>query len=156
MSAPKKLKRTVANGTSGNTIKQGLALTIVLDQAGEGDDTFELVGGSEPIVLGAKDAKELVEGAKVLRFQGINANKQYKLIHHRSKGATRVVFLDTRPQDMTNAGKNAIGSKNTFAALPSRVPAKLPDKYYSEQAVDADLVAKSPVLLDLAVEDPLL
>lgn len=152
-----RVKRTTREGTAGNTVKPPMSVMVILDQPAEEDDTFELVAaGGHKIVLGAKDAKDLAPGAKALRFLGVKKDGKYKLVHKRAKGGPkRVVFLETRFQDLTSGGKKSKPSKYTYIApYLSQVPKVLPDKYNNNQKVDPDLIARSPVLVDLEVADP--
>ena len=136
------------------TLAKRLEITVILDEPVESGDKFEITGDNYSKTLTAKDAEQLVQGEKLLRFQ-VKANKNgYKLIHHRSKGSNRTIFLETRLQDMTEAGQGPRTAKASYAHLDSEVPKKLLDKYMTEAEVDRDLVQKSPVLVDLKVEDP--
>lgn len=151
-----RVKRTTREGTAGNTVKPPLSIMVILDQPAEADDKFELVAaGGHKIVLGMKDAKDLAPGAKALRFLGVKKDGKYKLVHKRSKGTERVVFLETRFQDLTTTGKKSKPSKYRYVApYLSQVPKVLPDKHNNDRKVDPDLIARSPVLVDLEVEDP--
>ena len=133
------------------------SVTLILDQPTETDDKFQLLGGegSYRKTLAASDAEALVTGEKVLRFKVTPDKKGYKLIHRRSDGSRRTVFLETRIQDMTEAGHGPQKAEYSYARLDIQVPRKLPDKYKTSQVdVDQDLVQESPVLVDLQVEDP--
>jgi hypothetical protein len=150
-----RVKRTTSGGSSGNTIKNALSIMIILDQPAEADDAFDLVAsGGAKDVLRTKDATDLVPGARVLRFVAVKKDGKYKLIHKRSKGTKRPVFLETRFQDLTSSGKKSQTHKYAYVAFASQVPTTLPDRYNTDRKLDRDLIAKSPVLVDLEVEDP--
>jgi hypothetical protein len=135
-------------------INKDLVINIVLDLPLESDDKFEIIGGSGKYkeTLGAAKAEELnpsVKGEKVLRFKVKPDNKGYKLVHHRANGVKRTIFLETRLQDMTEAGHKPETARYSYAHLPSQVRTKLPDRYGTDRDVDKDLM-----LVDLKVEDP--
>jgi hypothetical protein len=134
------------------------SITIVLDEPFEADDLFELVSSDKSYrkTLSAKQARPLVPGKKLLRFDGLDAAKQYMLVQHRSKTFQRPVFLARQPGHMTQAGFGLHTKEYAYVTLPSQVPALLAGKYGGKVKVDGDLVAGSPVLLDLKVEDPVL
>lgn len=133
------------------------SITIVLDEPLEADDLFELVSSDKSFrkTLTAKQARPLVPGKKLLRFDGLDAAKQYMLVQHRSKSFQRPVFLARLPGHMTQAGLAPHANEWTYVTLPSQVPALLTGKYGGNTKVDPDLIARSPVLLDLKVEDPM-
>jgi hypothetical protein len=135
--------------------KTGLAITLILDQPGEADDTFELASedGKYKKTLGARHAQALVTGKKLLRFDGVDAAKSYKLTHIRSKSSKRLVLPPMPLKHMTEAGQRPRDTEYVYFTIPSQVPDTLTGKY-GDSAVDADLKAKSPVLLNLKVEDP--
>lgn len=133
--------------------KDSLSVTIILDQPAELDDKFQLVGGGGSIIK-SSDAQELVAGEKIIRFK-VRPDKQgYKLIHHRSKGASRPIFLAMRIQDLTKAAIGPKTSEDAYARIDSQVPRKLPGRHRTDGNVDIDLVQRSPVLVDLKVKDP--
>jgi hypothetical protein len=136
------------------TISKQLEIAIILDEPLEDGDKFEITGGGYSKTLTAKDAEQLVKGERLLRFKVKPSKNGYRLIHHHSKGAKSAIFLDTRLQDMTKAGVGPLPSKAWYAHIESQVPKKLLDNYMTEAEVDRDLVQKSPVLVDLKVEDP--
>ena len=131
-------------------------VSVILDEPAESDDTFQLVStdGKFSTTLGVAQAKPLVTGERVLTFPGVNPSKKYKLIHIRSAGSKRVVLPDIPFQFLTVAGKGPQTAKHTYVTLPSQVTSKLPDRYGIERDVDPILVAPSPQLVDLNVEDP--
>ena len=133
-----------------------LAITVLLDQPGEADDSFELTSadGSYKKTLGAKQAQPLVAGTKILRFDRIDATKNYKLTHIRSKSSKRLVLPLMPLKHMTEAGQKPRNNEYVYFTIPSQVPDSLTGKYGAASKVDADLIARSPVLLDLKVEDP--
>jgi hypothetical protein len=151
----KHMKRTAA-GNTGNKLVVSLTVTVILDEPPEPGDTFELASsdGKYKKTLGIKDAQLLVAGEKLLRFDGVQFDKSYSLVHRRAKGATSHVFPATRLRDLTEKGHGPHQSKYTYATLPSQAPKKLPDKYGTRGVVAKELIEESPVLLDLEVEDP--
>jgi hypothetical protein len=138
--------------------KSGPSITVILDQPGESDDSFELASdpraGKYKRTLGAKHAQALAGGAKVLRFDGVDAAQSYQLTHHRSKSSRRLVLPLTRFKDMTLPQQLRHDSEYVYFTLPSQVPNPLSGKYGLDTPVDPYLLASSPVLLDLRVEDP--
>jgi hypothetical protein len=132
------------------------SVTVILDQPAEADDTFKLVGSHKSYTktLDASAAQALVTGQRLLRFEGVKANKSYQLLHQRSKKSARIIFLETRFQDLAKAGIGPHEAKYTYITLSSQAPKELRDPYGKDAAVDAALIAKSPRLVDLEVEDP--
>lgn len=101
----------------------------------------------------ASDATALVAGATVLRFDGVKPKKRYQLIHKRSTKSKRL--LPAMPvEQMTEAGHGPRQASPGYTTLLSQVPRELPDQYKINRRVDVDLVAQSPALVDLEVEDP--
>ena len=131
-------------------------VTVLLDEPLETDDKYRLVSkdGRYATTLSAQDAKPLVDGARLLSFSGIDPKKQYELTHIRSTGAERVILPMNPFTALTKAGKRASSGKYTYVTLPSQVPEKLPDVHGTDRPVDPTLVATSPVLVNLAADDP--
>jgi hypothetical protein len=136
--------------------KARLSVTVILDQPAEPDDRFQLAGssGSYTKTLAASDAKALVAGQKILRFEVEPDKKGYNLTHHRSREAKRTIFLEKRIQDMTAAGHGPQTAEYSYLRLDSQVPRNLPDRYGITRDVKMDLVQRSPLLVDLQVKDP--
>jgi hypothetical protein len=136
--------------------QQTATVNVLLDEPIESDDKYELVSkdGKYAKTLGAADAAGLVAGAKVLTFRKVNPKNAYKLIHIRSTGSRRLV-LPVNPFDaLTTKGHGPREAKNTYVTVASQVPTKLTDRYGAARPVDPILVAPSPVLVDLTVDDP--
>jgi hypothetical protein len=130
-------------------------VTVLLDEPLEADDKYRLVSDDgKSNTLSAKDAKPLVDGVRLLSFTGIDPKKQYKLTHIRKTGAERVILPMGPFTGLTKAGKRAPQAKNTYVTVSSQVPKKLPDVHRTDRPVDPILVATSPVLVDLAADDP--
>lgn len=142
------------SGTVGTTGL--LTVSIILDQPAESDDKFQLVSSDRAYskTLGAADATPLVAGATLLRFSGVNSKKQYTLVHVRSKGSSYKLIPNTPFAHLTSAGHRQKSAAHTYVTLPSQLPRMLPDPYGKDNPVDPLLVAASPALNDLAVEDP--
>jgi len=151
----KHMKRT-ATGNTGNKLVVSLSVTVILDEPAEQGDTCELTSsdGKYKKTLGIKDAQPLVEKEKLLRFEGVQFDKSYSLVHKRSKGATSHIFPATRMRDLTAKGHGPHQSKYTYATLLSQAPEELPDKYGTPSPVAKELIEESPALVDLEVEDP--
>jgi hypothetical protein len=132
------------------------SVTVVLDEPVDSDDAFRLLSadGKYSRLLRARDAKPLLAGEKVLRFEGVSPSKSYRLIHYRADKLARPVYLDLPFKALSEAGHPPKTARNTYVTLPSQLPRRLPDRYGAARPVDADLVARSPVLVNLAVEDP--
>jgi hypothetical protein len=132
------------------------SVNVLLDAPVEADDRFQLVSkdGKYAKTLAAADAQKLVEGAMSLTFTGIDPKKEYKLIHIRSADSRQLVLPANPFKALTEAGHRAPQAKHTYITVPSQVPKTLPDRYRIDRAVDPILVAPSPVLVDLTVDDP--
>jgi hypothetical protein len=117
-------KPTGGSVPSGADTKQSLSVTVILDQPGESDDEFQLVGSSYSKTLGASDAKQLVAGEKVLRFDAIKPQKSYKLIHMRSKKSTYVV-LEACPTATEGEGHHHPLGNVTGPSRPERLATDL-------------------------------
>jgi len=151
----KHMKRT-ATGNTGNKLVVSLSVAVILDEPAEQGDTFELTSsdGKYKKTLGIKDTQPLVKNEKLLRFEGVQFDKIYSLVHKRSTELTSHIFLAKRLRDLTEKGHGPYQSPNTYATLPSQAPDKLPDKYGTKRAPAKDLIEESPVLINLEVEDP--
>ena len=161
-----KVKRTAPGASSGNTISAVLSVTIILDEPLEADDAFELKGAGGTRTLTVKDATQLATGAKVLRFTGVKAKQQYRIVHKRSKASEQPIGGEMPLAFMTTSGTIASGRRdlayqgkapsgaNTFVEYPSQLPKRLDDRYNTPRDVDPDLVQRPPVFNSLKVEDP--
>ena len=131
-------------------------VTVLLDEPLDADDKYRLESDDgHAKTLAAKDAKPLVDGARLLSFTGINPTRKYRLTHIRSAGAERAMGRGMLPfTALTMAGKRAPSAKHTYVTLNSQIPKQLPDAHRTDRPVDPILVATSPVLVDLAVDDP--
>jgi hypothetical protein len=156
MGKPRKVKRTAPGGSSANTISVGLSVTIILDEPLEADDAFELkgAGGKYAKTLTVKDATQLATGARILRFTGVKAKQQYRIVHKRSKASERPIVLDTPLASMTSSAKAPRLNDPGFIEYNSQVSKRLHDKYGIDRDVDPDLVQRSPIVNSLKVEDP--
>jgi hypothetical protein len=132
------------------------SVNVLLDQPVDADDKFQLVSkdGKYAKTLGAAVAQKLVEGAMRLTFTRVDPKKEYKLIHIRSKGSRQLVVPANPFKALTEAGHHAPQAKNTYVTVPSQIAKTLPDRYHIDRPVDPILVASSPVLVDLTVDDP--
>jgi hypothetical protein len=132
------------------------SVNILLGEPVEADDKFQLVSkdGKYAKTLGAADAQKLVEGAMRLTFTRVDPKKEYKLVHIRSTRSRQLVLPANPFKALTEAGHPAPQAKHTYITVPSQVPKTLHDRYGIDRAVDPILVAPSPVLVDLHVDDP--
>ncbi len=156
MGDERKVRRTAPGAPTGSTLAVVLSVTIILDEPVEGDDAFELreAHGKYAKTLAAKTATQLTTGAKVLRFTGVKAKQQYRLVHKRSKASERPIALDIPLASMTSTAKAPPSRENTFVQYNSQVPKRLADRHSTDRDVDPDLVQRSPILNALKVEDP--
>jgi hypothetical protein len=131
-------------------------VNILLDAPVDADDKFQLISkdGKYATTLGAAKAQRLVKGTIRLTFTGVDPKKEYKLIHVRSAASRRLILPANPFKALTEAGHKAPEAKNTYITVASQVPKRLPDRYHIDRAVDPVLVAPSPVLLNLAIDDP--
>jgi hypothetical protein len=132
------------------------AVTILLDEPLESDDKYQLVSKDNKYskTLGPKDVQPLVDGAKRLTFSGVDAKKEYQLVQIRSTGSKRVILPMIPYKGLTEAGHQAPKAKYSYLTVPSQAPRKLPDRYRTDQPVDPILVAASPVIVNVVVDDP--
>lgn len=150
------LARGKAQAPPRATLAKDLVIKVILDEPVEADDEFELIGGSGSYkkTLKTSDAEPLTKGEKILRFKVKPDKKGYKLIHYSSKKAKQTVFLELPYKTLTEVKHETRSAKFAYAHLPSQVPTVLGDRYGKDRPVDKDLVQKSPILVDLNVEDP--
>jgi hypothetical protein len=115
-------------------------VTLVLDQPSEADDTFTLKSrdGTYRQTLGAKDAKPLVAGVKVLRFEGADTTKEYQLLHKRSRASVgRSIFGPLAYVGLTE--HHTARSARALILLPTEAPTVT-----SGRPVDPSLIDSSP------------
>lgn len=145
MADDKKLMMRTADGATGNKLRTGAAITVILDQPTDADDAYEVVSedGKYKQTLTASAAEDLAPGAKILRFSGADPEKSYKLFHVQAKGARRALVPHWTPWSKLTAKNQPPNFGRYYLFYPLASGRKQPD--------DRDLVAG---LAEPKVEDP--
>jgi hypothetical protein len=121
-------------------------ITVVFDEPTEADDTFTLEskGGAYHKAFASKEAKPLVAGVKVLRFDDADTTKEYQLLHKRSAASTpRRIFA--MPKAFVGLTEHH-DARKPRAFIPSSTQAP---EVTSGHRVDRSLIDHSPGLTEL-------
>ncbi|MGC4093002.1 MAG: hypothetical protein QM756_34970 [Polyangiaceae bacterium] len=142
----------------GSADKATGTVTVLLDGAANPDDQFRLQsspkGDKYKKALKAKDAVDVGNGLRALRFDGVGTGGLYELWHERSSGSRRIVFMKLRLQDLTKAGQSTPNASSTYYPITTQVPDQMADRYGNPSQVDPFLVAPSPLLVELKPQEP--